>query len=79
MTTTTARATDLTRDQLVAMHPYVVDIPDGKLAAVIGQHPAAHVLLHLREGPRVERVDAGAHPAERVGRADHGLGLDVQH
>jgi Caspase domain len=23
---------DLTRDQLVAMHPYVVDIPDGKLA-----------------------------------------------
>ena len=23
---------DLTRDQLVAMHPYVIDIPDGKLA-----------------------------------------------
>ena len=33
MTTTAAtRATDLTRDQLVAMHPYVIDIPDGKLA-----------------------------------------------
>ena len=28
----TARATGLTRDQLVAMHPYVIDIPDGKLA-----------------------------------------------
>ena len=37
MTTTdlgtgTTRATDLTRDQLVALHPYVIDIPDGKLA-----------------------------------------------
>ena len=32
MTTTTSRATDLTRDQLVAIHPYVIDIPNGKLA-----------------------------------------------
>ena len=33
MTTTTAsaRETGLTRDQLVAMHPYVINIPDGKL------------------------------------------------
>ena len=28
----TARKTGLTQEQLVAMHPYVVDIPDGKLA-----------------------------------------------
>lgn len=31
-TTATARSASLTRDQLVAMHPYVVDIPDGRLA-----------------------------------------------
>jgi hypothetical protein len=28
----TTRSTGLTRDQLVAMHPYVIDIPDGRLA-----------------------------------------------
>ncbi len=31
-TTTSARGGDLTRDQLVAIHPYVIDIPDGRLA-----------------------------------------------
>ncbi|MEO7352260.1 MAG: caspase family protein [Marmoricola sp.] len=31
-TASTARKVGLSRDQLVAMHPYVIDIPDGKLA-----------------------------------------------
>ena len=33
VTASTSRSVDLSRDQLVALHPYVINVPDGRLAS----------------------------------------------